>query len=215
MITDSLKNKMMKYSAAAVATAALPALIPTAEARVIYVPTNQSFSRGIHSVNLRTGAVFTFKDQSPGFLSSVQYRFFSVTAADGGLLDTGGVLQAGTSIGPANQFGSELKLTKDTYSDELSAFYCNGACNVRDGFLGIKFTFNGMPFYGWARLNITTGYTSFQPVEPTINVTITGFAYESSAGQPIVAGDMGQGVAEQPDPGSLGMLALGAVTNTK
>ena len=215
MIKDDLKKKMMKYTAAAVATAALPALIPAAEARVIYIPTNQSFSRGIHPVNLRTGAVFTFKDQTPGSLSGVQYRYFSVTAANGGLLYTGGVLQTGTSIGPANQFGSELKLTKDIYSDELSAFYCYGACNVQDGFLGIEFTFNGATHYGWARLNVTTGYTSSHPGSPTIDVTITGFAYESTSGTPIAAGDIGQGVAQRPEPGSLGMLALGAVTNTK
>ena len=53
--------------------------------------------------------------------------------------------------------------------------------NVTNRYLGIKFHISGHTHYGWARLSVTMG--KFGPV-----VTLTGFAYETIAGQGIIAG---------------------------
>lgn len=53
--------------------------------------------------------------------------------------------------------------------------------NVTNHYLGIKFQSSGRTHYGWARLSVTMG--KFGPV-----VTLTGYAYETLAGQGITAG---------------------------
>jgi len=44
-----------------------------------------------------------------------------------------------------------------------------------------------------------------------LKIRLTGYAYETNADQPIVAGDTGGSKAEAVVPGSLGHLARGAV----
>jgi hypothetical protein len=53
--------------------------------------------------------------------------------------------------------------------------------NVTNHYLGIRFKINGQAHYGWARLTVLEG--RFGPI-----ITLTGYAYESVAGAPIVAG---------------------------
>ena len=212
LIPETLRKKMMNYSAAAIATAAVPSFIPSAEAAIVYIPANQLINNGVHPITLKSGAVFTFNDRTPGY-GSDEYRFFYVTGSNGGQLDTGNILQAGTTIGPANQFGSELKLTEDQYLSDLPAFFCNGACNVKDGYLGLEFSFEGQEHYGWVRLNIQVGIGTRVYTIPEIHVTITGFAYQTTPGTAITAGDMGPNATVAP--GSLGMLALGAAGLSK
>jgi hypothetical protein len=66
--------------------------------------------------------------------------------------------------------------------------YNSGAWqNVSNHYLGIRFLINGHIHYGWARLTVLEKNTGFVAgVGPTI--TLTGYAYESVAGAPIIAG---------------------------
>ena len=77
------------------------------------------------------------------------------------------------------------------------------------GFLGLKFLLNGQPHYAWADLQVSQnqgrGGGGF-------NVTLLGYAYESCPNVGIVAGAPGSGsCAPTPEPGTLGLLALGAL----
>jgi hypothetical protein len=67
--------------------------------------------------------------------------------------------------------------------------------NVRKGYLGLKFLIKGKIHYGWARLNVTI-------VNDQVNTTLTGYAYETIANKPIIAGQTKSG-------STLGMLAIG------
>jgi len=86
--------------------------------------------------------------------------------------------------------------------------------NVTNRCLGLKFLIKGKAHYGWARLNDTLSQSK-------ITVILTGYAYETVTGKPIIAGNThGPDDTEQPAPASmirpaekpatLGMLAVGA-----
>ena len=89
--------------------------------------------------------------------------------------------------------------------------------NVKDGYLGLNLNIEGKVYYGWARLNVRSN-RGFRLV-----ATLTGYAYETEAGKPIIAGDTGgaadsEGMAEPmtlpqaqgQTVAALGALALGA-----
>jgi hypothetical protein len=92
------------------------------------------------------------------------------------------------------------------------AFFCAG---VTDRFLGLRFAVNGKTYYGWAGFSVVKvgfgnyGYT------PYLHARLTGVAYEDVPGQPIRAGQLQDGAAmietaPNPQPATLGLLALGA-----
>ncbi len=85
--------------------------------------------------------------------------------------------------------------------------------NVKNRYLGLSFQINGETHYGWARLNV-------QSAGHTLTAVLTGYAYETIANKPIIAGKTG-GTEEnavsqsQPNgvsskPATLGELAIGS-----
>jgi hypothetical protein len=99
-----------------------------------------------------------------------------------------------------------------------SCFSATGGpwANVVNRYLGVKFLIKGKPHFGWARLTVNVEVGS-------ISGTLTGYAYETIANQPIlifgtgVIGDPSSGEKRDapaatvlPPPGSLGFLAAGA-----
>jgi hypothetical protein len=91
--------------------------------------------------------------------------------------------------------------------------------NVKNRYLGVKFLIKGKTHYGWVRLNVK----HTPPIG--IDAVITGYAYETIAGKPIIAGKTkgpdqrnqegsstgASAMSPIPDqPASLGVLALGA-----
>jgi hypothetical protein len=80
--------------------------------------------------------------------------------------------------------------------------------NVQNRFVGVEFLISGETHYGWIRL--TVNFTTRLP-----KATLTGYAYETVAGQPIQAGQMVDRAAAKVESApqrtpSLGMLALGS-----
>jgi hypothetical protein len=93
--------------------------------------------------------------------------------------------------------------------------------NVSNRYLGLSFKIKEKTHYGWARLSVQVGYVY-------IRATLTGFAYEDTAGKSINAGqthgraddltDLSSGprasiatpITDTRQLASLGMLALGA-----
>jgi hypothetical protein len=81
---------------------------------------------------------------------------------------------------------------------------------MKDRYLGLTFRLKGKTHYGWARLNILPPHHP-----PQIGALLTGYAYETIPGKPIIAGRTEgpevvtvQPSAAQPDA-TLGALALG------
>ncbi len=65
-----------------------------------------------------------------------------------------------------------------------------------DKYVGVKFVIGANTNYGWIQVQM--------PADPTVSVTITGYAYNNVADDAIYAGQT------VPEAGSLGLLALGA-----
>jgi hypothetical protein len=120
-------------------------------------------------------------------------------------------LRAGNRIGPRAQF----VFGKYIYMLYANATHgCHGSWNdVKHRYLGVEFVVKGEIHYGWARLK-----TSCNPGNRKITALLTGYAYETIANKPIIAGaTKGPDDAEPatslntptPEPATLGMLALG------
>jgi len=84
--------------------------------------------------------------------------------------------------------------------------------HVKLAYLGVKFLIKGKTHFGWARVKVDTQQKPFA-------ATLTGYAYETIPGKPIIAGaTKGPDDAEPtaalsshtPEPATLGALALGA-----
>ena len=140
-------------------------------------------------------------------------------------------LKKGSLIGPARRFGGGLRGFAATIGP-----YGSGTYNNHDGFkfgeptyIGFKFLIAGQTHYGWARL--TVRYNPNTPKQ-RLGAELTGYAYETVAGQPIKAGQTSGALSsmdsQEPMAGSmaddfraasapaasdrfLGLLALGAV----
>jgi hypothetical protein len=130
-------------------------------------------------------------------------------------------LRAGVQIGRKGQFSvSKKTMAVDYYADGTGG---SGTCaglwnNVKDRYLGFKFTIEGTTHFGWARLNVTctTMYGNHK-----VTGVLTGYAYETIPNKPIIAGKTeGPEGDDQPaptslktptpEPAMLGVLALGA-----
>jgi len=76
---------------------------------------------------------------------------------------------------------------------------------VHNAYMGVRFLINGETHYGWVRMDVVSGPTD------SINITITGYAYNTVANEGLFTGVPGT----PPPPkdslrGSLGALSLGA-----
>jgi len=108
----------------------------------------------------------------------------------------------GAVIGPAASFQRDGSCMADMFS---YVFY-NGAWLVtKNQYLGVAFSIDGKIHYGWVRVHVSHDFNFCGCIG-----AIDGYAYETIPGKPIVAGDTGQSEEASLEPGSLGMLALGA-----
>jgi hypothetical protein len=135
-------------------------------------------------------------------------------------------LAPGARIGPSAHFVSAA--CGGTYFSCPSAVFLAGthtstfgsrnvrgpwAGNPKNGYLGVRFSIDGEPHYGWVRLTVNTA------IPRGTRATITAYAYETVPNEPIVAGtaEEASSVAaplQENDKNtigpSLGTLALGA-----
>jgi hypothetical protein len=109
-------------------------------------------------------------------------------------------LKKGSKIGPKAHFLAGSAAMLEAFSTQSSVGPWH---NVKNRYLGFKFRIKGKIHYGWARLNVTGSGLG------TIVATMTGYAYETIANKPIVAGTI-KGTEDSLDQsGTLGSLALG------
>jgi hypothetical protein len=195
--------------AAGVGILALPA-----QAKVVYTPANQQIRPNIGlSLDLTNNGIANFVFSN--FYSSTSSTLdLSVGPANAGneIFSTGGgshsvfaaALPAGVVIGPNGKFekrnGAGIANGEDV----------NGVCqgpwvHANDRYLGLKFTISGETHFGWARLSVNCVYPH------PINALLSGYAYETVADKPIVAGET-KGADASVAAGTLGDLARGAAT---
>ena len=97
--------------------------------------------------------------------------------------------------------------------------WMNGGKGVKNRYLGLRFKVGRHFHFGWARISVKRG-----PPPQVFTTVLTGYAYETIPGKPIIAGATNEtdNNVEQPDaalanpirdtpqPATLGALALGA-----
>lgn len=215
--TDIERRKLAWSNIAAVGTAGLGMLLMAqpSSADIIYTPAHVGIHPGgSFPININHDGindfrlfdkplVFTYgtlsvKGRPPGndFLISGSSGFTYVTP-----------LKSGAVIGKSARFGFG--------NDGLLQRNCGTACTRRGlwggvdkGYLGLEFEINGQEHFGWVRLEDVSGFFPYYAL-------LTGYAYNTVAGQQILAGQTrepdGELTTATPEPGTLGLLALGSL----
>jgi hypothetical protein len=121
-------------------------------------------------------------------------------------------LKGGVSVGPKKKFVTD-EASMWIGNDSSGSVTSRGPwLNVQNRYLGVKFSIKGKTHYGWVRLNVSED-------QPGIKALITGYAYETVADRPIVAGKKKGPYVDGPDAAlttrpaqsaTLGLLALGS-----
>jgi hypothetical protein len=134
-----------------------------------------------------------------------------------------GPLPRGAKIGASagfSPFESAVEQSLGDVSGRGFRGYWGG--NLKDHYVGVRFSIAGQTHYGWIRLTVTTDP---DPHGPAMSAKITGYAYETVPNKTIQAGTAGiaaasaenptaelqapKNIRDQNEP-SLGMLAMGA-----
>lgn len=210
----NLESRFKAYGAAAgVAGVGLLALAQPVKADIVYTPADITF---------RTSSVL-YLDLNHDGTNDFQFK----NVADEGLgsttfLSVRGV-HAGNKIEGRNRFASALPLGAKIgpsgvfyRSDSIAeAYHGTGATWGRNRYLGLEFMITGQEHFGWAELSV--GINGFG----TITAKLEGYAYDTVANQPLLAGETsGNALFEgttppptsaTPEPGTLGLLALGSL----
>lgn len=199
-LSAPLHWRLNAYALAAGATgAAMLALAPPSLAEIVYTPASGKVSRnGSFELDLnRDGIVdFTIVDHVEG----TAIQFLSVIPAEGNHVMCSWVAcTSGFSYAGAMQFGNKIGTNQYGWIDwprDLMAFEVFSSrggesfgawAHVFENharYLGLQIQINGETHFGWARLNVRFRLDS----PPTWEARITGYAYETTPGRPIRAG---------------------------
>ena len=213
-LNAKLNQRLSAYvTAASAAGVAMLAAAPFAEAKIVYTPANLRMTLGGNlPIDINGDGVddffFEWRLLGSSFVTYGSYvGVMRKTIDDPVVMSSAAALNWGVRIGPKAQFESLGLLV--LYSGICPACSARGPwAGVNNKFLGVTFKISGQTHYGWVRVNLHTK-------------TITGYAYETNANQPILAGeksgpvtnaaaDAAQVLAPLKQPATLGALALGA-----
>jgi len=164
-----------------------------AEAQIVYTPTNITIGGPYGSYNLDVNndgvTDFTIDVEGCGVCLNPFSIVWETPASGNGVVDSKNLkgparLGKGFEIGPSQTFyggngGMASIRACGPYGDKTcrSGNWASKSGSVK-GYLGLSFQVSGETFYGWADLTVIDGAV----------VTLTGYAYESTPGMPIKAG---------------------------
>jgi hypothetical protein len=225
-LSDSLHQRLHMYAlAASAAGVGILALTPPCEARIVYTKINKVIGpNGVYKLDLNhDGKIdFAFKNLTRGYTSSgIDSLLVGVGTSGRGVEGAAGksyflasALQRGARIPNSGKFAPVGQMAVQ-FAGWFGTYSWGNWVNVANRYLGLKFNIHGKTHYGWARLSVTIA-------NYTVTSTLTGYAYETIANKPIVAGQTresdgdGQARSSLVDPvmtatsATLGELALGS-----
>ena len=219
-LNSRIEGKLLLYASAAGATCAGVALCALpAEGEIVFTPAHSFIAtRHTLALDLNNDGTTDFIISNDAFrsvdLNGRTLRVYPTgsnqIAGFKGLINTlyASALARGAVVGPKLPFQGKLMAATGPEYGYVGQFQ-----NVTNRYLGLKFLLNGQIHYGWARFTVSSG-------TGRINVQLTGYAYETIANRPIIAGQT-SGPAHVPEapqaqatpaPESpmLGLLAAGA-----
>jgi len=238
---DHLNRHLARYSvAAAVAGVSVLALAQPAESEVIVtkktIPIPLSPGTETIPISLTNNGNNDFSFSLYSFSYKSFRRSLRMWPLEGGAvvaqssarhLPSALALVRGAKIGPSAHFSTANLANIEESQGGCS--YARSTCgqkfsglwggSPKNRFLGVRFLINGETHYGWIRLTVNTATRAI------MSATITGYAYETVANKPILAGTAetasttaGKPTGELQDRRnshgnvgpSLGMLAAGA-----
>ena len=231
-LSETIDHRMRLYSvAAAAAGVSMLALVQPAEGEVIVtrsnIPIPPSYYGGTQylvPIDINNDGVTDFSFSLYVFGYHAFINDLHVEPQQGGAVVAShpigafyaSALKPGAKIGPLAHFSSdgrtEIEVAQgfDASSVYSRRLYGNWGGNPANRYLGVRFLIDGATHYGWIRLTVITEPRGF-------SATIVGYAYETIANKPIVAGIPKASAVTKADPKaesfggpSLGMLALGA-----
>lgn len=243
-ISESLRQRLNMYAVAASAAGVSGlALSQPAAARIVYTPIHHVIGRNAsYYIDLNHDGIADFLLVNSAF--RVSHTSVNLLRALPNHDESAGVagafrspdtfaalaLKRGTRISSAQHLYSRGDMAGQcAHNTNVSSFPCNSRshnttgywANVTNRYLGLMFTLHGKVHYGWARLSVQASKRGF-----TLTATLTGFAYETIPGKPIVAGrtkgpdGIDDTTVTQPNPAALaaptptlatlGALAMGA-----
>ncbi len=213
-ISPRLDNKLGMYMAAAgAAGVGLTALTNTAQAKVVYTAANTTIilpscvpidfnGDGVTDVNVCLG----FGDKSA--------QLFASAPTGNGIRVKSNLAVAGVSgipVGPGEKFAGSFPPMYykifGYYGNASSYQWVGPWANVRDRYLGVKFSISGTTHFGWVRLS--TFKTKYPLISGYAYETIPNVSIKDGAGADQVAASQSR-LPGQPQPSSLGSLAQGA-----
>jgi hypothetical protein len=219
VLSESLHQRLNSYAlAASAAGVGALALTQPADGKIIYTPTHHVIEKNSHynlDLNHDGKTDFTlgyrFQEATSGKLRSIY-----VNAPSGNSI--AGVNRAPRFLADALRRGSVIPYRQRfSQTTALMAYECRGfvgSCmrstsffeghwiNAANRYLGLKFKIQGATHYGWARLTVQHAKSGF-------TATLTGYAYETTANEPIIAGQTKGADVISVKPGGLGHLAAG------
>jgi hypothetical protein len=231
-LSESTNLRLDMYALAACAAGVgVLALAPSAEAKIVYtqtwveIPPRQTLSLDLNHDGASDFKLSNMFYQSGGNTSQGTLKILPTnsdmvwtTSGNGGAA----ALRAGVRIGPKRKFksGPEVMATQNVFCVSGNCRSVSGGpwVNVAHRYLGLKFLIKGKIHYGWARLDVTI-------TSRGVYAALTGYAYETIANRPIVAGktrgeavdikSVGRNIPAVspellPRPATLGVLAQGA-----
>lgn len=219
-LSAPIRQQLNSYALAAGTGLAILASAPPAEAEIVYTPTHQMIpTNHTFSLDLNHDGITDFIISNHAFCTSdicgrtLQIRPAGTRNRIVGMksifiLRFASALSHGVKVGPSAIFSGNLMAVSGT------EFGSGGPwTDARDRYLGLQFSIGNSTHYGWARLNVlANGHGK-------ITAQITGYAYETIANRPILAGQTQENSAgsnaslSYPEnaPPTIGMLALGSV----
>jgi hypothetical protein len=214
--SESFHLRLAAYAmAAGAAGVGLLAATPPANAEVVYTPAHTNFTNGTVYIDVNHDGINDFVLSIYNFATEDRRLAVRGLASQNGVLGYSSsgyspqALKLGQRIGRgANFFQNEAPAVN--VADTSGTIIEGPFPNVGKRFLGLKFNIEGQTHYGWAVITVTAGVRAHKL---GIDATLLGYAYETVAGEALVAGEGAAKFDESdsaPRSGTLGMLALGA-----
>jgi hypothetical protein len=227
-----LERNLLAYAAAASAAGVgMLALAQPSQAEIVFT-SKQFFVNENPSLDINNDGITDFKftghhsmHRTATSHQRMSYGLLSVHGVESGNQPVGGsyasALKAGYVIGPSAKFSGAQRMLRSKDKDGNSYYLFEygpwhiGPYRIANRYLGVKFLINGETHFGWVRMNVRIMWGAF------IRAQVTGYAYETEAGKPIVAaqkqsasrvGDLSNPLPLGPDSSAatLGALAIGA-----
>lgn len=224
---EQFHKRFASYAAAAgAAGVGILAMAQPANAEIVYVPENQRLTTGAYlAINPHGITVVNFHNEPGATTSGIYDEVWASGSVAAAAIARVAALKQGEPIGPGHHFSNFGLLAfrwKTNYNGRAGT--TGSWVNVQQRYLGFKFSINGQTHYGWARLSVVNG------TGVSIKSILTGYAYNTVAGQQILAGQTTDDPVTQPEPealanpgtpqlladetprpGTLGLLALGSL----